>query len=149
MPCAQRVTLPEIMPRQFNKRKSSTPNAINCTNIECHGVPPRGFQNMQTDLNTLSSVANNERVLLLSRNSTNCSLTELLELQSPMVAEIQSETVSILSFLNGAIQRPLSYEQHIMNQKLTCAKKKFEKSCLLAYREFCYMELKHNLLVKQ
>lgn len=103
---------------------------------------------MQTDLNTLSSVANNERVLLLSRNSTNCSLTELLELQSPM-AEIQSETVSILSFLNGAIQRPLSYEQHIMNQKLTCAKKKFEKSCLLAYREFCDMELKHNLLVKQ
>ncbi len=103
---------------------------------------------MQTDLNTLSSVANNEHVLLLSRNSTNCSLTELLELQSPM-AEIQSETVSILSFLNGAIQRPLSYEQHIMNQKLTCAKKKFEKSCLLAYREFCGMELKRNLLVKQ
>lgn len=104
---------------------------------------------MQTDLNTFSSVANNERVLLLSRYSTNCSLTELLELQSPMVAEIQSETVSILSFLNGAIQRPLSYEQHIMNQKLTCAKKKFEKSCLLAYREFCGMELKRNLLVKQ
>ena len=103
---------------------------------------------MQTDLNTFSSVANNERVLLLSRYSTNCSLTELLELQSPM-AEIQSETVSILSFLNGAIQRPLSYEQHIMNQKLTCAKKKFEKSCLLAYREFCGMELKRNLLVKQ
>jgi len=103
---------------------------------------------MQTRLNTFSSVANNERLLLLSRYSTNCSLTELLELQSPM-AEIQSETVSILSFLNGAIQRPLSYEQHIMNQKLTCAKKKFEKSCLLAYREFCDMELKHNLLVKQ
>ncbi len=69
------------------------------------------------------------RVLLLSRYSTKCSLTELLELQSPM-AEIQSETVPILSFLNGAIQRPLSYEQHIMNQKLTCAKKKFEKSCI-------------------
>ena len=103
---------------------------------------------MQTDLNKFSSVANNERVLLLSRYSTNCSLTELLELQSPM-AEIQSETVSILSFLNGAIQRPLSYEQHIMNQKLTCAKKKFEKSCLLAYRVYCDMELKHNLLVKQ
>ena len=126
------------MPRQFNKRKSSTPNAINCTNIECHGVPPRGFQNMQTDLNKFSYVANNERVLLLSRYSTNCSLTELLELQSPM-AEIQSETVSILCFLNGAIQRPLSYEQHIMNQKLTCAKKKFEKSCVLAYREYCDM----------
>ena len=103
---------------------------------------------MQTDLNKFSSVANNERVLLLSRYSTHCSLTELLELQSPM-AEIQSETVSILSFLNGAIQRPLSYEQHIMNQKLTCAKKKFEKSCLHAYREYCNMELKHNLLVKQ
>ncbi len=103
---------------------------------------------MQTDLNKFSSVANNERVLLLSRYSTNCSLTELLELQSPM-AEIQSETVSILSFLNGAIQRPLSYEQHIMNQKLTCAKKNFEKSCLLAYRVYCDMELKHNLLVKQ
>jgi len=102
---------------------------------------------MQTDLNKFSSVANNERVLL-SRYSTNCSLTELLELQSPM-AEIQSETVSILSFLNGAIQRPLSYEQHIMNQKLMCAKKKYEKSCLLAYRVYCDMELKHNLLVKQ
>jgi hypothetical protein len=148
MPCAQRVTLPEIMPRQFNKRKSSTPNAINCTNIECHCVPPIGFQNMQTDLNKFSYVANNERVLLLSRYSTNCSLTELLELQSPM-AEIQSETVPILSFLNGAIQRPLSYEQHIMNQKLMCAKKIFEKSCLLAYRVYCDMELKHNLLVKQ
>ena len=148
MPCAQRVTPPEIMPRQFNKRKSSTPNAINCTNIECHCVPSIGFQNMQTDLNKFSYVANNERVLLLSRYSTNCSLTELLELQSPM-AEIQSETVSIVSFLNGAIQRPLSYEQHIMNQKLTCAKKKFEKSCLLAYREFCDMELEHNLLVMQ
>ena len=72
---------------------------------------------MPTDLNKFSYVANNERVLLLSRYSTHCSLTELLELQSPM-AEIQSETVSILSFLNGAIQRPLSYEQHIMNQKL-------------------------------
>jgi hypothetical protein len=97
MPCAQRVTLPEIMTRQFNKRKSSTPNAIYCTNIECHGVPPIGFQNMQTNLNKFSSVANNERVLLLSRYSTNCSLTERLELQSPM-AKIQSETVSILSF---------------------------------------------------
>jgi len=75
---------------------------------------------MQTDFNKFSSVANNERVLLLSRYLTNCSLTDLLELQSPM-AEIQSETVSIVSFLNGAIQRPLSYEQHIMNQKLTCA----------------------------
>ncbi len=115
------------------KRKSSTPNAINCTNIECHCVPPIGFQNMPTDLNKFSYVANKERVLLLSRYSTKCSLTELLELQSPM-AEIQSETVPILSFLNGAIQRPLSYEQHIMNQKLTCAKKKIEKSCLLAYR---------------
>ena len=103
---------------------------------------------MQTDLNTFSSVANNERVLLLSRYSTNSSLTELLELQSPM-AEIQSETVPILSFLNGSIQRPLSYEQHIMNQKLMCAKKFFEKSCLLAYRVYCDMELKHNLLVKQ
>jgi hypothetical protein len=37
---------------------------------------------MQTDLNKFSSVANNERVLLLSRYSTNCSPTELLELQS-------------------------------------------------------------------
>ncbi len=124
MPCAQRVTLPEIMPRKFNKRKSSTPNAINCTNIECHGVPPIGFQNMQTDLNKFSSVANNERIHLFLRYSTNCSPTELLELQSPM-AEIQSETVSIHSFLNGAIQRPLSYEQHIMNQNLACAKNLF------------------------
>ena len=65
------------------------------------------------------------------------------------MAEIESETVPILSFLNGAIQRPLSYEQHIMNQKLTCAKNFFEKSCLLAYRVYCDMELKHNLLVKQ
>jgi hypothetical protein len=36
-----------------------------------------------------------------------------------------------------------------MNQKLTCAKKKFEKSCLFAYRVYCDMELKHNVLVKQ
>jgi len=138
----------EILPRQFNKRKSSSPNAINCTNIECRGVPPIGFQNMQTDLNKFSSVAIHERIHLLSWYSTNCSPTELLELQSPMT-KIQRETVSILSFLNGAIQRPLSYEQHIMNQKLACAKKFFEKSCLLAYKVYCDMELKHNLLVKQ
>jgi hypothetical protein len=36
-----------------------------------------------------------------------------------------------------------------MNQKLTCAKNFFEKSCLLACRVYCDMELKHNLLVKQ
>jgi len=106
-----------------NKRKSSSPNAINCTNIECHGIPPIGFQNMQTDLNKFSSVANNECIHLLSWYSTNCSPTELLELQPPMT-KIQRETVSILSFLNEAIQRPLSYEQHIMNQKLACANKK-------------------------
>jgi len=141
MPCAQRVTLPEIMPRQFNKRKPSTHNAINCTNIECHGVPPFGFQNMQTDLNKFSS-----RTHLLSRYSTNCSRTELLELESPMT-KIKRETVFILYFLNGAIQRPLSYEQHIMNQKLACAKNKIEKICYLAYKVYREMELRHNLLV--
>jgi hypothetical protein len=103
---------------------------------------------MQTDLNKFSSVANNEPIHHLSRYSTNCSPTELLELQYPMT-KIQRETVSILSFLNGAIQRSLSYEQHIVNQKLACAKKKFEKSCLLAYKVYCDMELKDNRLVKQ
>jgi len=137
----------EIMLRQFKKRKSSTPNAIDYTNIECHGVPPFGFQNTQTDLNKFSSVANNEHIHLLSY-STNCSPTELAELQSPMT-EIQTNSAFILPFLNGDIQRPFSYEQHIMNQKLTCAKKKFEKSCLLAYKVYCDMELKDHILVKQ
>ncbi len=37
-----------------------------------------------------------------------------------------------------------------MNQKLTCAQKKIEKSCLLAYKVYCDMELKqHNNLVTQ
>ena len=138
----------EIMPSEFNKRKYSTLNAINCTDIECHGVPPFGFQNMQTDLNMFSSVANNESIHLFSQCSTNGSPTDLLELESTMT-EVQSETAFILSFLNGAIQRPLSYEEHIMNQKLACAKKKFEKSCLLAYKVYCDMELEHNLLVMQ
>jgi hypothetical protein len=138
----------EIMPSEFNKRQYSTLNAINCTNIECHGVPPFGFQNMQTDLNKFSSVANNESIHLFSQCSTNGSPTDLLELESTMI-EVQSETAFILSFLNGAIQRPLSYENHIMNQKLACAKKKIEKSCLLAYKVYCDMELKHNLLVMQ
>jgi hypothetical protein len=70
---------------------------------------------MQTELNKLSSVANNESIYLFSLCSTNGSPTDLLELESTMT-EVQSETAFILSFLNGAIQRPLSYEQYIMNQ---------------------------------
>ncbi len=55
---------------------------------------------MQTDLNKISSVANNERVLLLSWYSTNCSLTELLELQSPM-AEAATDAVAAAAECNS------------------------------------------------
>ncbi len=92
---------------------------------------------------------NNERSHLPSQYSTTCNPTELLELQSPLT-KIQSKTVFIPHFLNVVKQRPFSYDQHIMNQKLACAKKFFEKSCLLAYKVYCDMELKqHNNLVTQ
>ncbi len=91
---------------------------------------------------------NNEHSHLPSQYSTTCNPTELLELQSPMT-KIQSKSAFVPTFLNGVIQRPFSYEQHIMNQKLTCAKTKFEKSCLLSYKVYCDMELNHNILVKQ
>jgi hypothetical protein len=108
------------MPRQLNKRKSSTPNAINCTNIVCHSLPPFGFQNKQTDSSKCSFGANNEHSHLPSQYSTTCNPTKLLELQSPLT-KIQSETVFIPHFLNVVKQRPLSYDQYVMNQKLTCA----------------------------
>jgi hypothetical protein len=114
---------------QLNKRKSSTPNAINCINIVCNG------QNKQTNLSKYFFGVNNECSHLPSQSSTTCNPTELLELQSPMT-KIQSKTTFVPPFLNGVIQRPFLYEQHIMNQKLTCAKKEFEKSCLLAYKVY-------------
>jgi hypothetical protein len=84
---------------------------------------------------------------IASQHSTTCNPTELLELQSPMT-KIQS-TALVSPFLNGVIQRPFSYEQHIMNQKLKCANFIFEKSCSLVYKVYCDMELNHNILVKQ
>jgi hypothetical protein len=102
------------MSRQLNKRKSSTPNAINFINIVCHG------QNKQTNLSEYFFGVNNEHSHLPSQYSTTCNPTELLELQSPMT-KIQSKTAFVPPFLNGVIQRPFLYEQHIMNQKKTCA----------------------------
>ena len=87
----------EIMPSEFNKRKYSTLNAINCTDIECDGVPPFGFQNMQTNLNMFSSVANNESIHLFSQCSTNGSPTDLLELESTMT-EVQMKLLSFFLF---------------------------------------------------
>ncbi len=139
----------EIMLRLLSKRKFSTPNAINCTSIVCHSLPPFGFQNKQTNSSKYSFGANNEHSHLPSQYSTACNPTELLELQSPMT-KIQSKTVFIPHFLNVVRQKSFSYDQHIMNQKLMCAKKKIEKSCLLAYKLYCDMELRqHNNLVMQ
>ena len=98
------------MSRQLNKRISSTPNAINCINIVCHG------QNKQTNLSKYFFGVNNECSHLPSQSSTTCNPTELLELQSPMT-KIQSKTAFVPPFLNGVIQRPFLHEQHIMNQK--------------------------------